>query len=140
MPDQETTPETPSAVPIESDEVSKPEVCETCGRGAQYGGPCSSGFHLCRACTWWNGERISVCEGCQELEQQVFEEPPPPEPVPMILYCPKCHFKHVDVGEFAQKVHHTHACQGPKCGLVWRPAIVPTVGVEYLPGYKNESS
>jgi hypothetical protein len=59
------------------------------------------------------------------------------EPVPMILYCPLCHFKHVDEGEFATKPHHTHSCQGPKCGLTWRPALVPTVGVEYLPGYKN---
>lgn len=60
------------------------------------------------------------------------------EPIPIILYCPMCHFKHVDVGEFATKPHHTHACQGPKCGLVWRPAVVNTVGVEYLPGYKND--
>jgi hypothetical protein len=58
-------------------------------------------------------------------------------PIPMILYCPMCHFKHVDEGNFATKPHHTHACQGPKCGLVWRPAIVPTVGVEYLPNFKN---
>jgi hypothetical protein len=40
------------------------------------------------------------------------------------------------VGVFATKPHHTHACQ--HCGMVWRPALVPTVGVEFLPGYKNE--
>ena len=66
-----------------------------------------------------------------------MSEEPGVKPIPMILYCPMCHFKHVDEGEFATKPHHTHACQGPKCGLVWRPAIVPTVGVEYLPDFKN---
>jgi hypothetical protein len=56
--------------------------------------------------------------------------------VPMLLWCPACNARHVDVGEFATKVHHTHACQS--CGVVWRPAIVPTVGVQYLPGFKDK--
>jgi rubredoxin len=58
------------------------------------------------------------------------------EPIPMLLWCPGCGARHIDKGEFATKVHHTHACQ--TCGMVWRPAIVPTCGVQYLPGYKNE--
>lgn len=57
-------------------------------------------------------------------------------PIPMTLWCPLCGERHVDVGEYATKEHHTHACQG--CGLTWRPAVVPTVGVQFLPGYKNE--
>jgi hypothetical protein len=57
------------------------------------------------------------------------------EPIPMLLWCP-CGERHVDEGEFATKPHHTHACQA--CGLVWRPAIEPTVGVRFLPGFKNE--
>lgn len=56
-------------------------------------------------------------------------------PVPMILTCPLCGARHVDKGEFATKPHHTHACQG--CGLTWRPAKVFTVGVQFLPGYKD---
>lgn len=56
-------------------------------------------------------------------------------PIPTILPCPMCGTKHVDKGKFATKRHHTHACQ--KCGLVWRPAIVATVGVEFLPDYKD---
>ncbi|HET6959532.1 MAG TPA: hypothetical protein VFI56_23225 [Vicinamibacterales bacterium] len=66
-------------------------------------------------------------------------------PIPMRLPCPgtierdgqqiPCGVLHVDEGEFATKPHHTHACQA--CGLVWRPALVPTVGVLFLPGYKN---
>ena len=42
---------------------------------------------------------------------------------------------HIDEGEFATKPHHTHACQA--CGHVWRPAIVPTTGVRFLPGFKT---
>lgn len=55
--------------------------------------------------------------------------------VPMILECPKCGVRHIDEGEFAEKIHSTHACQG--CGFVWRPSTVNTHGVRFLPGYKN---
>lgn len=58
------------------------------------------------------------------------------EPIPMILFCPMCKHRHIDTGEFAVKEHHTHACQ--MCGFVWRPCIFPTVGVQFLPGFKNE--
>lgn len=56
-----------------------------------------------------------------------------PTPAAMRLHCPACHGLHVDEGEFATKPHHTHACQF--CGAVWRPAIIPTVGVRFLPGF-----
>lgn len=59
-------------------------------------------------------------------------------PVPMRLTCPECGKLHIDEGEFAEKPHHTHACQ--HCGLVWRPAKVNTVGVQFLPGYRNAAS
>ena len=59
-----------------------------------------------------------------------------PEPIPMLLHCPACHERHIDAGEFASKPHHTHACQS--CGHCWRPAVVPTVGVQFLPGFKDE--
>lgn len=60
-------------------------------------------------------------------------------PIPMLLWCPApgCSARHVDKGEFATKLHHTHACQS--CGMVWRPAIAPTVGVQFLPGFKDEA-
>lgn len=57
-------------------------------------------------------------------------------PVPMLLHCPMCHERHIDEHEWTTKFHHTHACQ--HCGFVWRPAVVNTVGVEFLPGFKNE--
>ena len=56
-------------------------------------------------------------------------------PVPIRLPCPACSKLHIDEDEFATKHHHTHACQF--CGNVWRPAIVNTVGVQFLPGFKN---
>ena len=55
--------------------------------------------------------------------------------VPMLLWCPLCRARHIDEGEFATKSHATHSCQ--KCGLTWKPSKVPTVGVQFLPGYKN---
>ena len=57
-------------------------------------------------------------------------------PIPMLLWCPICHERHVDEGKYATLAHRDHACQG--CGLVWRPALVPTVGVKFLPGYEND--
>lgn len=59
-----------------------------------------------------------------------------PPPVPMLIWCPECSERHIDEGEFATKIHHTHSCQ--VCGHTWRPAVVPTVGVKFLPGFKNE--
>jgi len=56
-------------------------------------------------------------------------------PVPMIMHCPGCRERHIDVA-FADHPHHTHACQ--HCGFSWRPAVVNTVGVQFLPGFKDE--
>lgn len=58
--------------------------------------------------------------------------------IPMLLWCPKCGARHVDSGEFATKEHHTHACQ--HCGVTWRPSIGPTVGVSFLPGFKDAAT
>lgn len=55
--------------------------------------------------------------------------------VPMLLWCPVCHARHIDEGEYATNRHHTHACRS--CGVVWRPALIATVGVAFLPGFKN---
>lgn len=59
------------------------------------------------------------------------------DPIPMRLPCPACGELHIDEGEFATKPHHTHSCQ--HCGLTWRPAIVPTIGVRFLPGFKDDN-
>lgn len=68
--------------------------------------------------------------GRQELELRAVHEP-----VPMRLHCPECHALHLDLPPYDRKPHATHACQS--CGACWRPAAVDTVGVQFLPGYKN---
>lgn len=55
------------------------------------------------------------------------------QPVPMVLHCPRCHLQHIDAPdertpEWHNPPHRSHLCHG--CGFVWRPADVPTVGVE----------
>lgn len=55
--------------------------------------------------------------------------------IPLILFCPAGH-RHIDEADFSEKPHHTHACQ--ECGIVWRPALVNTHGVQFLPGYRND--
>lgn len=53
----------------------------------------------------------------------------------MLLWCPSCGERHIDEPPFDVKPHHTHACQN--CGMCWRPAVCNTVGVQFLPGFKN---
>ncbi|MDQ0035882.1 hypothetical protein J2W30_003655 [Variovorax boronicumulans] len=75
------------------------------------------------------------------------------EPIDMVLHCPKCNLQHVDASDatecawpqcscadqvdrgcIAQDVswtnppHRSHLCHG--CGHIWRPADVPTNGVQ----------
>ena len=57
-------------------------------------------------------------------------------PIAMRLPCERCGTLHIDVGHFATHPHHTHTCQ--HCGLTWRPAKEHTVGVQWIPGFKNE--
>ena len=50
----------------------------------------------------------------------------------MVLHCPKCGRQHIDRPEpsagWTNPPHKSHLCHG--CGCVWRPADVPTSGVE----------
>lgn len=59
---------------------------------------------------------------------------PEPQPIPMRIFC-ECGELHIDEGEYATKPHKTHSCQA--CGRCFQPALVPTVGVRFLPGTKN---
>ncbi len=52
-------------------------------------------------------------------------------PIAMLLFCPYCHFEHIDRDEWAMKPHRTHLCE--HCGERWRPSNRPTVGVKELP-------
>src|SRR5277367_3652454 len=82
------------------------------------------------ACTEENGRVVSPCGahaewGRAEVEYRLkMKSGKAAEPFKLLLYCPECGKRHIDAGEFATKVHHTHSCQ--YCGLTWRPAIVAT--------------
>lgn len=41
-----------------------------------------------------------------------------PESYRVLLVCPKCSERHIDKGEFAKRLHHTHQCN--LCGFQWR--------------------
>lgn len=82
-----------------------------------------------------DGQRLFVPPVARRGLEPIAEESKP-SPIPLILYCPMCQERHIDEGVHATRPHRTHSCQS--CGHTWRPAIVPTVGVKYLPGYKNE--
>jgi hypothetical protein len=79
---------------------------------------------------------MATRENGERTHQQAIERISREHPIPMLLQCPCCAARHIDEGEWATKPHHTHACQN--CGLAWRPAVVDTVGVRFLPGFKNE--
>ncbi|WP_186191011.1 hypothetical protein [Burkholderia gladioli] len=66
-------------------------------------------------------------------------------PIPMLLFCPRCGTQHIDAEEWADDPHdieqgrmrvwsnpphRSHLCH--KCGCIWRPADVATVGVEAI--------
>lgn len=66
------------------------------------------------------------------------------EPLPiinMVLHCPTCGFQHVDAPEseirggdicidWTNPPHKSHLCKA--CGTIWRPADVPTYGVQAI--------
>ena len=101
--------------------MSKRPTCDTpgCGRPIPKGG--EGDLEIC-----------PVCLAALQMHRSSWEVS---EPVPIRLECPACGELHIDEGEFATKPHHTHACQS--CGAVWRPAVIATVGVRFLPGFKN---
>lgn len=96
----------------------------------------------------WRGTQGFTTSSWEKLEEKNREQyreaikyafgnrEKPLKPIPLILFCFHCGERHIDKGVFATKPHHTHACQS--CGVVWRPAIECTVGVEFLPGFKDK--
>lgn len=55
-------------------------------------------------------------------------------PINMLLFCPTCHRMHIDKPDPATQwddpPHKSHVCQF--CETIWRPADVPTRGVEEI--------
>ena len=71
------------------------------------------------------------------------DEKDTPEPIPMVLHCPKCGMQHIDAPEsgdvddghvtshgWDNPPHRSHLCHG--CDTIWRPADVPTTGVKAI--------
>lgn len=56
------------------------------------------------------------------------------DPVALLLFCPNCTFQHIDAPNpdlaWTNPPHRSHLCG--KCGYIWRPADVPTVGVKKI--------
>lgn len=48
-------------------------------------------------------------------------------PEPRVLFCPRCHGQHEDIGKWATLPHRTHRCLF--CEHEWRPAPYTTVGI-----------
>jgi hypothetical protein len=88
----------------------------------------------CLVCCWC-GDLFT--DDAETSEHGEYAPAPTPAPIPMLLTCPACGERHIDEGEFAKKPHHTHACQS--CGVCWRPAVVHTVGVQFLPASRTSS-
>jgi hypothetical protein len=87
------------------------------------------------------------------LRRAALSASTPPAPIDMVLHCPKCGKQHIDAPEMTWKEaleatgrsvppeaeeahgrkwtnrpHRSHLCHG--CGHIWRPADVPTNGVQ----------
>lgn len=68
--------------------------------------------------------------GCLDTLKVARAEMATISPIPMLLFCPRCHAQHVDEADPANgwenPPHRSHLCH--ECGCIWRPADVPTVG------------
>ncbi len=55
-----------------------------------------------------------------------------PNPINMLLFCPECHTQHIDKPEglWTNPPHKSHLCHF--CETIWRPADVPTNGVQAI--------
>lgn len=70
-----------------------------------------------------------------ELEEIIRESWRGVPPIELELFCPSCKKQHLDIGEFATRVHRKHLCEntpegpGTGCGHLWVPFEYATKGV-----------
>ena len=87
------------------------------------------------AAGWSASEIEAACSAYDRARAALASLPAaavPTQPIDMVLSCPKCGAQHVDAPEFRDgwfnPPHRSHLCHD--CGHVWRPADVPTNGVD----------
>jgi hypothetical protein len=54
------------------------------------------------------------------------------QPIPMLLFCPRCGAQHIDAELWENPPHRSHQCHVSGCNTIWRPADVTTEGVRNL--------
>lgn len=74
-----------------------------------------------------------IFDALAALPDSPAPQAPGAAPIPMILYCPHCHYQHIDEGQWATQArpHRKHVCAS--CGFTFKPAMVATVGVREIP-------
>ena len=79
-------------------------------------------------------ELTTECDNLREALDNAWRSTPPHE---LVLHCPNCGKQHLDIGEFATRVHRKHLCEnttegpGTGCGHLWVPHPYATKGVEF---------
>lgn len=102
----------------------------------QWGLRSEKGFNVAAVAKLYGGGGHPAAAGFQTSPPPplAVNSTPPNQPIPMILYCPGCGLRHVDAPEpergWTNPPHRSHQCHD--CGAIWRPADVPTVGVERI--------
>lgn len=91
--------------------------------------PKTGAFDLCQSC-YLNRKIVGDLRAMVHALQRELDAP-----IPMLIWCPFCGERHIDVVLIATP-HQSHACQ--HCGGVWKPSKRPTIGVQFLDGYKDE--
>lgn len=89
-------------------------------------------------------EHMTISKATHETFQGAFAAAQEFKPIDMVLHCPECGVQHIDApeetdpatwtaekyGNWTNPPHRSHLCSA--CGLVWRPANVPTNGVKAI--------
>lgn len=114
-----------------------PELTRACTRPGRCGNVCD---RQTEPVTRFNPSAGSPDTAMQiAIIKHLATAPARPAPIDMVLHCPACGLQHIDAPdnrhylpgtaeEWTNPPHRSHLCHG--CGHVWRPADVPTNGVQ----------
>lgn len=79
-------------------------------------------------------EATAIRAASEHLAAFTGEKPMAQSPIDILLFCPRCHFQHVDAPQpekdWNNPPHRSHECQF--CGCIWRPSDAATNGVEKI--------